>query len=65
MVFLFQRELSDWIAPNGFEHADSEAKHLIYNADSDKVQGYELERPGIWDVKFVERSIILHLEDTA
>lgn len=32
-----QREIADWIAPEGYDHAEAEANHLIYNADKNKV----------------------------
>ncbi|KAK7602534.1 hypothetical protein V9T40_008123 [Parthenolecanium corni] len=28
-------EVRDWILPEGFDHADAEARHLIYESDSD------------------------------
>lgn len=33
---LDRKELGDWIIPEDFDHADAEAKHLIYEADVDK-----------------------------
>lgn len=38
-VLCFQRELADWIAPEGHDNAEAEARHLIFNADIDKVNG--------------------------
>ena len=34
---LLQRELEEWIAPDGFDPAEAESRHLIYNADQNKV----------------------------
>lgn len=33
--FLNREEVRSWIVPNDFDHAESEAKHLVYEADSD------------------------------
>lgn len=33
---LSKRELGDWIAPEGHDNAEAEARHLIFNADKDK-----------------------------
>lgn len=33
--FLDREEVRAWIAPKDFDHADSEAKHLIFEADAD------------------------------
>lgn len=33
--FLDKDEVRDWITPPDFDHAEAEAKHLIYEADSD------------------------------
>ncbi len=34
---LDRKELGDWVLPADFDHADAEAKHLIYEADTNKV----------------------------
>lgn len=31
-------ETRDWILPSDYDHAEAEAKHLVYESDSDKVQ---------------------------
>lgn len=31
-------ETRDWILPSDYDHADAEAKHLVYESDSDKVR---------------------------
>lgn len=33
--FMSNEEVRDWIIPNDFDHAEAEAKHLIYEADVD------------------------------
>ncbi|XP_055631092.1 calumenin [Toxorhynchites rutilus septentrionalis] len=33
--FMNQEEVRDWIIPADFDHAEAEARHLIYEADSD------------------------------
>ena len=33
---LNRQELGDWILPEDFDHAEAEAKHLIYEADANK-----------------------------
>lgn len=30
-------ETRDWILPNDYDHAEAEAKHLVYESDTDKV----------------------------
>lgn len=30
-------EVANWILPGEIDHADNEAKHLIYETDTDKV----------------------------
>lgn len=30
-------ETRDWILPQDYDHAEAEAKHLVYEADGDKV----------------------------
>jgi len=32
-----REEVKDWIIPDDFDHADSEAKHLIHEADINQV----------------------------
>ena len=34
---LNKKELGDWILPEDFDHAEAEARHLIYEADTNKV----------------------------
>ena len=36
---LNREELGQWIMPDGYDHIEAEAKHLIYEADVDKVGG--------------------------
>ncbi len=31
-------ETRDWILPNDYDHAEAEAKHLVYESDADKVR---------------------------
>lgn len=33
--FMDSEEVKDWIIPSDFDHAEAEARHLIYEADSD------------------------------
>lgn len=33
--FMDTQEVKDWIIPQDFDHAEAEARHLIYEADSD------------------------------
>lgn len=33
--FMDNEEVKSWIIPEDFDHADAEARHLIYEADSD------------------------------
>lgn len=32
-----REETRDWILPHDYDHAEAEAKHLVYEADEDKV----------------------------
>ena len=34
---LNKKEVGDWVLPEDFDHANAEAKHLIYEADVNKV----------------------------
>ena len=36
---LDKKELGEWVLPEDFDHAQAEAKHLIYEADTNKVGG--------------------------
>ena len=31
-------EVKDWILPTDYDHAEAEAKHLVYESDKDKVR---------------------------
>lgn len=33
-----KEETRDWILPSDYDHADAEAKHLVYESDADKVR---------------------------
>lgn len=33
--FMDRTEVKQWIIPDGYDHADAEAKHLIYEADKE------------------------------
>ena len=35
---LDKEEISQWISPPDYDHSQAEAKHLIYEADTNKVQ---------------------------
>jgi len=35
--FMDRAEVKDWIIPDDYDHAESEAKHLIHEADINKV----------------------------
>jgi calumenin len=35
--FMDREEIRDWILPPDYDHSEAEAKHLIYEADSNKV----------------------------
>lgn len=37
-------ETRDWILPNDYDHAEAEAKHLVYESDTDKVRSRELQQ---------------------
>lgn len=36
--FMNEEEVKNWIIPPDFDHAEAEARHLIYEADSDSDQ---------------------------
>lgn len=33
--YMDEREVKEWIAPPEFDHAEAEARHLVFEADSD------------------------------
>lgn len=35
-------ETRDWILPSDYDHAEAEAKHLVYESDADKVRTVKL-----------------------
>jgi len=35
--FMDREEVKDWIIPDDYDHADAEAKHLIYESDGNRV----------------------------
>lgn len=36
-------ETRDWILPTDYDHAEAEAKHLVYESDADKVWTLKLD----------------------
>lgn len=36
-------ETRDWILPSDYDHAEAEAKHLVYESDTDKVRTVKLK----------------------
>lgn len=36
-------ETRDWILPNDYDHAEAEAKHLVYESDTDKVRSVKCQ----------------------
>lgn len=38
-----KEETRDWILPSDYDHADAEAKHLVYESDADKVRAMNLK----------------------
>lgn len=49
-------ETRDWILPNDYDHAEAEAKHLVYESDTDKVWTLELQH----STKNLDMSLLLH-----
>lgn len=39
-----KEETRDWILPNDYDHADAEAKHLVYESDADKVCPFRISQ---------------------
>lgn len=37
-------ETRDWILPNDYDHAEAEAKHLVYESDTDKVRSLNIQQ---------------------
>lgn len=37
-MLLYYRQVKNWIIPADFDHAEAEARHLIYEADTDADQ---------------------------
>lgn len=46
-------ETRDWILPQDYDHAEAEAKHLVYEADSDKVGTSKLHTAGFNKLELV------------
>ena len=49
---LDKTEISHWILPQDYDHAEAEARHLIYEADTNKVHTHthrEREELCFWD----------------
>lgn len=36
-----KEETRDWILPSDYDHAEAEAKHLVYESDADKVRVFK------------------------
>lgn len=36
-------ETRDWILPNDYDHAEAEARHLVFESDTDKVRSGKLQ----------------------
>lgn len=36
--FMDKDEVKDWILPSDYDHSEAESKHLIHEADDDKVR---------------------------
>lgn len=49
--YLDAGEVANWILPGEVDHADNEAKHLIHETDTDKVDCHCFS-PSIMDVFF-------------
>lgn len=47
-----KEETRDWILPSDYDHADAEAKHLVYESDADKVRAMNLKWFRIRNAKF-------------
>ncbi len=53
---LNKEEIQHWILPEGYDHARSEAKHLIYNADTNKVQSSCIINS--WSIAWSAKSLV-------
>ena len=42
-----REETMDWILPSDYDHAEAEAKHLVYESDTNKV------RPSVWGLPWL------------
>lgn len=47
-----REETMDWILPADYDHAEAEAKHLVYESDSNKV-GFHLVLQGMEHVSLI------------
>lgn len=50
-----KEETRDWILPSDYDHAEAEAKHLVYESDSDKVRTVEF----LNDFRFHQKCVVL------
>lgn len=58
--YLDASEVAHWILPGEVDHADNEAKHLIHETDTDKVDLPLLKPSAIDRVPFETPSILTH-----
>lgn len=45
-----KEETKDWILPSDYDHAEAEARHLVYESDQNKV-GQNLLSPAFWGAR--------------
>lgn len=57
-----KEETRDWILPSDYDHADAEAKHLVYESDTDKVRTYKQGKMFKAQIRSMENYIILDLD---
>ena len=43
-----KEETRDWILPSDYDHAEAEARHLVYESDQDKVPPHNHGHPIDW-----------------
>ena len=58
--FMDRKEVKNWIIPDDYNHAESEAKHLIHEADKDQVSAlpYSCNKMQVRHIEDVKKTVL-------
>lgn len=58
-----KEETKDWILPSDYDHAEAEAKHLVYESDTDKVRPFAIPTlfPVLWGPVLLSECLVGHV----